>query len=159
MRVEDLLTPANFIGVWRREGIVGGGGIEEVGDGFVELKVKLNVDGVKVEALGLSDIEHGSILVRFTGERDMSGLTFSASSFCPSNSSKEGVRRRFAEDFRPGEEVVTAIFALPDNGLGVLTMPVTFLGQPSSLPGPSIAISYTYMRWMTNSMTYHFDGS
>jgi len=120
---DGLVTPAYFIGVDRREGTVAGGGIEVVGVVLVGLNVKLNEDGKVLRPLGLSDVEGKSNLVRFMGDRNMLGFTFSASSFCASKSSKEGVTRRFAEGFRLGDEVGTSIFALPYSGLGVLIMP------------------------------------
>lgn len=101
--------------------------MEVVGVVLVGLKVKLNEDGKVLKPLGLSVVEKESILVRLIGDRNMLGFTFSASSFCPSKSSKEGAMRRFAEGFRLGDDVGTAIFALPDNGLGVLTMPAITL--------------------------------
>jgi len=124
---EGLVTPEYFIGVDRREETVAGGGIEVAGVVLVGLNVKLNEDGKVLRPLGLSDVEDKSNLVRFMGDRTMFGFTFSASSFCASKSSKEGVTRRFAEGFRLGDEVGIIIFALPDSGLGVLIMPASTL--------------------------------
>jgi hypothetical protein len=139
--VEDLVTPEYFIGVDRREGTMAGGGIEVVGVVLVGLKVKLNEDGKVLRPVGLSDVEGRSNLVRFMGDRNMFGFTFSASSFCESKSSKEGVTRRFAEGFKLGDEVGTSIFVLPDSGLGVLIMPsFTLMSAMHTSNTPSSAI-------------------
>lgn len=89
-------------------------------------------------------------MVRFIGERNMFGFTFSASSFCASNASKEGVRRRFAEGFRLGDDVGTAIFVLPDKGLGVL-MPVCILQSAICIIG--------FNKCHIRLLTYHSGGS
>jgi hypothetical protein len=140
--VEDLVTPEYFIGVDRREGTMAGGGMEVVGVVLVGLNVKSNEVGKVLRPLGLSDLEDKSSLVRFIGDKDMLGFTFSASSLCTSKSSKEGATRRFAEGFRLGDEVGTTIFVLPDSGLGVLSMPAfALMSAIATSNTPSSAIS------------------